>query len=138
MTSEILVEPGNGDRYRYRVSVADVASDGPFSRFEGYDRHIVLLEGAGMTLDAGAHGSIELHPFIPHAFSGDWDVCGRLKDGPVRDFNLIVDRSYATASLAIMTSPQPIDEDHTVVSENELRFFHAASAHILVARIRPV
>lgn len=137
-TNEILVEPGAGDRYRYRVSIADVASDGPFSRFDGYDRHIVLLEGAGMTLDAGANGRIELLPFVPHAFSGDWDVTGRLKDGPVRDFNLIVDRSYATASLDVEISPEPIDEDHTLAGESELRFSHAATGRILVARIRPV
>ncbi len=150
-TREILVEPGADDRYRYRVSIADVASDGPFSRFDGYDRHIVLLEGAGMTLDAGGHGRIALERFVPHAFSGDWDVTGTLKAGPVRDFNLIVDRSYANATLEVVTVNQattieaPIcivhaldEEALTIVGTNELQFVPAESARIIIARIFPV
>ncbi len=40
------------ETFIWRVSVADVASDGPFSRFPGIDRTIMLLEGAGMRLCA--------------------------------------------------------------------------------------
>lgn len=111
-TTEILVEPEAGDlvapRFLYRVSIADVASDGPFSRFAGYDRHIMLVGGTGMTLDAGTNGRIALStPFEPQAFSGDWDVTGTLVDGPVRDFNLIVDRARASATLEslVLTAP---------------------------------
>jgi environmental stress-induced protein Ves len=104
--TEIAIAPEGaavtGARFLYRVSIADVASDGPFSRFEGYDRHIMLLEGAGMRLDCGAHGRIELAaPFEPHAFSGDWDVRGTLVAGPVRDLNVIVDRDRASATLEV-------------------------------------
>lgn len=91
-------------RFLYRVSIADVASDGPFSRFGGYDRHIMLLEGAGMTLDCGAHGRIDLTRRLdPRTFSGDWDVVGALVAGPVRDFNLMVDRATASSSLEVRT-----------------------------------
>jgi environmental stress-induced protein Ves len=101
-TMELAVEPGSSSRFLHRVSVADVASDGPFSRFEGYDRHIMLLEGAGMALDCGAEGRIDLaDPFVPRRFSGDWDVYGTLVRGPVRDFNVIVDRTRATSSLEV-------------------------------------
>src|SRR4051794_3397588 len=76
---------GDPERFLYRVSIADVAADGPFSRFEGYDRHIMLVSGAGMTIDCGAHGRLDLTaPFEPRAFSGDWDVTGTLVGGPVR------------------------------------------------------
>jgi environmental stress-induced protein Ves len=102
-TTEIVVHPEGGglagERFQYRVSIADVARDGPFSRFEGYDRHIMLLAGAGMTLAGGAQGEIELALFAPRSFSGDWDVHGSLRAGPVRDFNLIVDRASASSSL---------------------------------------
>jgi environmental stress-induced protein Ves len=103
-TSEIVVDPPSpapGERFRYRVSIADVGRDGPFSPFEGYDRHIVLLVGAGMVLDCGERGLLPLRPLEPRAFSGDWSVAGRLVDGPVRDFNLIVDRAHATSSLEV-------------------------------------
>lgn len=98
-TTELVVDPG--ERFRFRASIADVRDSGPFSRFEGYDRHIMIVEGAGMTLACGAHGDIELEPFVPCTFSGDWDVHGSLRAGPVRDFNWIVDRSRARASLEV-------------------------------------
>jgi uncharacterized protein len=106
-TTEIVVEPEGiglgGERFLYRVSIADVASDGPFSRFPGYDRHIMLLDGGGMTLDCGVHGRIALAaPFEPQSFSGDWDVHGTLFAGAVRDFNVIVDRSRASSSLTVV------------------------------------
>ena len=106
-TTEIVVAPEAG-RFVHRVSIADVASDGPFSRFDGHDRHIMLLEGAGMTLDCGVHGTIDLRtPREPRTFSGDWDVMGRMVSGPVRDFNLIVDRARATGSLEVRALADP-------------------------------
>jgi hypothetical protein len=147
-TSEVLVEPPEG-RFRYRVSIADVASDGPFSRFEGYDRHILLLDGAGMTLDAGEHGAIALAPYAPRAFSGDWAVTGTLTAGPVRDFNLIVDRAWAESSLTVETLVAPVryeadvcilhvlegaDVGDTFVAEGALDY--AGPARVVVARLR--
>ena len=104
-TTEIAIAPDGavvGERFLYRVSIADVASDGPFSRFEGYDRHIMLLAGAGMTLDCCGHAPIALEePFVPRVFSGDWDVRGMLVAGPVRDFNVMVDRARASSTLGV-------------------------------------
>src|SRR6185369_11614525 len=51
-TIEIAVHPVGAtlDAFQWRVSIADIERDGPFSRFPGIDRTIVLLEGAGMHL----------------------------------------------------------------------------------------
>jgi environmental stress-induced protein Ves len=111
-TTEILVEREGAmaaDRFLHRISIADVASDGPFSSFLGYDRHIMLVEGAGMTLDCGPHGTIDLErPFEPQSFSGDWEVRGTLVNGPVQDFNLIVDRARASSSLEVRRLGAPL------------------------------
>jgi environmental stress-induced protein Ves len=93
-TTEIAIYPDNaaisGGSFIWRVSIADVASSGPFSRFPGYDRHIMLIAGNGMVLDAGSKGKILLDRlYQPASFSGDWLVEGTLKAGPVRDFNVI-------------------------------------------------
>ena len=119
-TTELVIAPESaglaGQRFLYRVSIADVATDGPFSRFEGYDRHIMMLSGAGMSLDCGVHGRIELRaPFEPHAFSGDWDVEGKLVSGPVRDFNLMVDRAQASSALdvRVVSAPERVDASAT-------------------------
>src|SRR6188508_1501701 len=85
-TTELAIFPADsglsGSPFVWRVSIADVAADGPFSRFPGYDRHIMVVEGGGMVLDAGADGEIELsEALVPASFSGDWSVEGRLLRG---------------------------------------------------------
>ena len=53
--------PGSGvAAFAWRVSVADVDRDGPFSAFPGVDRTLVLLAGNGMRL-TGAGEPLELH-----------------------------------------------------------------------------
>lgn len=104
-TTELVVDPA--ERFRFRASIADVNGSGPFSRFEGYDRHIMIVEGKGMTLACDGHGDIELLPFAPRSFSGDWDVRGTLHDGPVRDFNWIVDRASMRSALEVRLLDAP-------------------------------
>ena len=52
-TTEITVSPdGSGlDDFDWRVSMARVASSGPFSGFAGVDRTLAVLEGEGIVLD---------------------------------------------------------------------------------------
>ena len=144
VTTEILVEPGREGRFAYRVSIAEVAVDGPFSRFEGYDRHIFLLDGAGMVLECD-HGPIALARFEPKSFDGDWDVYGRLAAGPVRDFNLIVDRAWGRSALEVreVTGAVSIEADvcivhvldgDTFVAEGQLEL-DVGAARIAIARL---
>lgn len=90
-TREIAREPADGAPFQWRVSVADVETDGPFSVFEGYDRALVLLSGAGMDLHFTDTGAVtSLRPDEPRArFAGDVPVTATLTDGPTTDFNLI-------------------------------------------------
>ncbi len=94
------LDGGTPERFAVRASIADVRASGPFSKFAGYERHIVIVEGEGMTLEtaAGARGRIELRPWSPVTFDGDWAVNGVVDRGPVRDFNWIVDRERAKRS----------------------------------------
>jgi environmental stress-induced protein Ves len=103
-TTEIFRFPeasgSSGTAFDWRVSIADVASDGPFSLFPGYDRHIMAIAGNGMLLEGGPHGPIDLaRRFTPQAFSGDWTIAGRLISGPVRDFNLMARRDRYSSRL---------------------------------------
>ena len=101
-TAEIHVAGPDATNFDWRVSIATVSSDGPFSRFAGYDRHIMTIAGAGMILDGGPDGPIIVAPtFKPCRFSGDWRIDGRLIDGPARDFNLIVKAASFESSLEV-------------------------------------
>ena len=49
VTREIAAHPPEAglDGFDWRLSMADVASDGPFSAFPGIDRTLTVIEGAG-------------------------------------------------------------------------------------------
>lgn len=109
LTREIAAQRSEEDarsgRFTWRLSIAEVATSAPFSSFPGVDRIILLLEGDGMMLDSGAAGRHKLnHRLQPYAFSGNWSTNCRLLGGPCRDFNVMVDRERARASVTVVTA----------------------------------
>jgi environmental stress-induced protein Ves len=99
-TDDLQTETG---RFQWRLSIAEVAASVPFSTFPGCDRIILLLEGDGMVLDSGADGCHELYrKFEPYAFRGEWQTDCRLRGGPCRDFNVMVDRARARAQVTLV------------------------------------
>lgn len=85
--------------FRWRVSIAEVSKEGPFSRFPGYRRIISVIGGQGMELREAGRGSTVLRPFQPYAFDGDADVHGALPSGPVSDLNVIFQPQAVQASM---------------------------------------
>lgn len=106
-TTELLVHPAGasigGSRFIWRLSIATVGANGPFSPFPGYDRTIMLIEGRGMTLDFGPNGVTRLdRVFEPFEFKGEWPADARLIDGPCQDFNVMVDRTRGGARTRVI------------------------------------
>ncbi|HTH59951.1 MAG TPA: HutD family protein [Paraburkholderia sp.] len=105
--------------FMWRVSVADVAQPGPFSRFDGVDRTLALLSGAGMLLDEMDGASVvKTHaltqPFDIARFDGETRIDARLVDGPTRDFNLMVRRDVARGEVEVWRAgaqPRTLDGD---------------------------
>ena len=100
VTTEICVSPPSGV-FDWRVSIATVNADGPFSTFTGYERHIMTLSGEGMMLDIQGRGKFILEPLKPFSFSGDARVYGSLLQGTVLDFNLMVRRDFGHGTLRV-------------------------------------
>lgn len=94
---------------RWRVSIAEVASDGPFSHFEQTDRIIMLLQGNGFCLHGAAEQAVVLDKaLLPFAFAGETAIDCTLIDGPVRDFNLMTRRADIKASLQVLSVIEPL------------------------------
>ena len=101
-TTELIRVPDD-DPWHWRVSIADVSTDGPFSRFEGCDRIIMTIEGQGMRLTHPATGSeATIFPFEPYEFDGDVETSCSLLQGPVRDFNVIYRRDILSAAVEVI------------------------------------
>jgi len=70
LTREIAVGPvdANFADFDWRISVAEIARDAPFSAFPGIDRCIVLLQGRGMQLRS-EDGAIDMRLNTPFELS---------------------------------------------------------------------
>lgn len=87
-------------QFLWRVSMADVSRDGPFSFFPERQRMLSILEGEGMILDI-EHTAVQqkLTAQSVYAFSGELAVQSQLIAGPVRDFNLIYSAEHFHARM---------------------------------------
>lgn len=76
--------------FRWRVSIAEIESDGPFSAFPGIARDLLLLDGDGIELAIGDAAPLQLRQRFERAhFDGAAAVQCRLLAGPTRDFNVM-------------------------------------------------
>ena len=111
LTEEIATHPEGArlDSFDWRVSVAEVARDGPFSQFPGIDRTITLLEGRGMRLSDGDRTIVMETPFEPYSFGGEAPIACALVSGPVRDFNAMVRRDRARGTVTVVRAAATIE-----------------------------
>ncbi len=88
----------------WRISMAEVASDGPFSHFEDYDRTLMLVKGPGMTLhhESGAEDVLDQR-FAMATFKGDISTHAILHGDEIRDFNVFSLRHYCRHTVAVIT-----------------------------------
>ena len=88
--------------FGWRLSVAEVKSNGPFSLFPQHSRILVVVEGNGMHL-IGAAKTYDAALTLPVHFSGREEITGQLIDGACRDFNLIFDPLRFDAKIQVAT-----------------------------------
>lgn len=121
-TREIAVHPPQAtlDELHWRISMASVTTDGPFSRFPGIDRTLCILQGTGMRLEIGEPpASHELHTNSPPlSFAADQPTQAYLlKDGIV-DLNVMTRREthrHSVQRLALERHASPLEITATTV-----------------------
>jgi environmental stress-induced protein Ves len=107
-TREVACWPpgaGMGD-FDWRISVATIGAPGPFSSFPNIDRTIVLLDGSGVRLrsrDGGIDHRLDT-VLAPFEFSGDAQLDCELLGATSTDFNVMVRRDHACATVDIHRS----------------------------------
>lgn len=113
VTRQIACVPPDADigHFDWRISTAQVAQDGAFSRFDGVDRRLYVLDGAGLALRFG-DGVRQLRTGEHIDFAGEADVFGGLIDGPVSDLNIMVRRSRVRMRAEGINVRGPADIGH--------------------------
>jgi environmental stress-induced protein Ves len=105
-TREVIVQPSGSDfeSFDWRLSLAEVGTAGPFSAFDGVDRHMAILtgrleltlQGRTVMLDASS---------APFSFAGELAVYAAPREGSVTDLNLMVRRTRCVARLTRHAAP---------------------------------
>jgi len=126
-TVELLAETRNkNEAFSWRLSIASVANDGPFSDFSGYDRTLLLLEGSGINLNKPNGIFKVLNSSLDYAnFKGEDLIDATLHDGPIKDFNIMTLRSICTSSV-------------TAIDETSESLLNINADKLLVYSIKPV
>ncbi len=112
ITTELLIEPEGAtleSGFQWRLSMADVRTDGPFSAFPGCERTLMLVKGKGLELDFNGNGRKRLEtPYEPVMFPGEWHASGHLLDGPCRDFNVITHTDFTHKVCILRPEPRAV------------------------------
>jgi environmental stress-induced protein Ves len=112
VTTEIAVSPAGAalDDFDWRVSMARVESDGPFSGFDGVDRTLAVLEGEGIILDvAGRPAATVTKASAPLSFPADVPTQAVLIAGPITDLNVMTRRGRMVHAVERLVVSAPTD-----------------------------
>jgi environmental stress-induced protein Ves len=118
-TIEIVAHPPGAtlDAFEWRVSAAEIHRDGPFSRFDGVDRTLAILDGDGLVLDFGERIARVGPKDPPFLFHGESPASARPLGGFVRDLNVMTRRAAWRATMVRHT----LTPETTLPAEGETR-----------------
>jgi environmental stress-induced protein Ves len=114
LTREIVRIPLDTEleTFDWRVSIAELSTSSAFSRFDGVDRIITLLDGDGIRMQS-ADSAVDHHlstPLNPFAFRGEHTIDATLIGSPSRDFNVMTRRGTTRAELSIVRAQTTLAE----------------------------
>jgi environmental stress-induced protein Ves len=120
-TTEIAIEPSGAslESFDWRISMAQVASDGPFSEFPGIDRTLAVISGSGLQLSIAGKPAMTLdRGSDPVQFPGDVASSARLLSGEITDLNIMSRRQrFSHRLLRVQKSvSRNFDDDDVAVA----------------------
>ncbi|WP_338639663.1 HutD family protein [Burkholderia pyrrocinia] len=89
---------------QWRVSLASIERNGPFSRFPGMSRVSLILSGEGVTLSS-KDTVVELRPMVARDYDGDVDWDAVLVDGPAQALNVMSAKGRYRAAARLVVEP---------------------------------
>ena len=112
----------SADAWDWRVSMAEVATPGPFSYFEAVDRTLLLLSGTlDLAIGEGAGGE-RLQAGDVVRFAGDVPTFGTPVDGWATDLNIMVRRGQWRVAVERF-GPSEAPQQLLLFGESSLLFF---------------
>ena len=100
ITYEVTRYPDTGD-FDWRISLADIDNDCPFSVMPGVDRGIVLMEGDHMIL-ANSEQKLRIDQLVAFNYPGEIAYDCTLPAGPAKDLNIMTRRGKFTSKTVVL------------------------------------
>lgn len=113
ITRDYAVRTATDGSFLWRVTLADLTEDAPFSRMPGTERVFTIARGNAveLTIDGAAR---RCEPFHPVCFSGGSDTSCRLLAGPARALNVMCDPLRVVAEVALLKDTPPGEGERVV------------------------
>lgn len=129
-TTELFKISGSTDSsFLFRLSIANVESNGPFSHFPNTERILMLLDGPGFHLKSSEYDFSLKDSQIPFYFSGESSIFCTLVNGPCHDFNVMTKKNFANSVLSCITlSP---NETVNFNTESSFKFIYDKEEELL-------
>jgi len=112
---EIASDRSDAGEWTWRLAMAPVNEDGPFSRIECVNRFLAVVEGAGMLLSVDRK-KLQCKPMQVVRFRGDAITEAVLTDGPITDINLMFRRKEAEGEMAVVSDSGLLNEASIIVA----------------------
>ena len=128
---EVASDRNVDDVWTWRVAIAPVVLDGPFSVLPGVDRQLVVINGEGMTLSIDGE-IVECPPGRVVRFAGDSVTIASLVDGPVVDLGLMTVRDSVIGSMVVIADAGDVVESDVLVAVGEAAFEDKDGKHYIL------
>lgn len=113
---DIASDSSLADGFGWRLSLARIDRDVPFSVYPGVDRIFTLVEGGGVDLDLQNVGILAAHSlYTPYPFPCDVPAQCRLRAGPCRALNLFTRRQSWSATADVLSGAAEIAHDGPIL-----------------------
>ncbi|MCS6098289.1 HutD family protein [Shewanella baltica] len=159
-TKQLLISPATADltEFNYRISIASISSNGPFSLFNGIDRQLVILEGDGVELSINSHegtkqinglgagekisGNTDTTEYkrltsadSPFYFAGETSITSQLLGSNVIDFNVMTKRGIFKAHTQRLSFDDIFIEEQIATSNNYPNELQKTEAYVPIIQI---
>jgi environmental stress-induced protein Ves len=114
---EIASDRGSDDQWSWRLAMAPVNEDGPFSRIDCVNRSLAVVEGVGMVLSVDRK-KLQCQPLQVVQFRGEAVTDATLVDGPITDINLMIRRNDADGAMHIVHQAGELASASIIVAVN--------------------
>lgn len=119
-TLELICIKDMNNEVKFRLSSAQVKTDGPFSTFSHLDRILMLTKGNGFKLHFPSQKLLINSIHSPVSFAGEEEVLCHLIDGDCEDFNVMTNRHFGKSYLSIkMLKPH-----QTIIAQSDQTFLY--------------